>query len=373
MKNMMGIIYTGERDAQLRELTAQRAVAAVPVLGRYRIIDFIMSSMVNSGIRNIGVIMQMNYHSLMDHLGSGKEWDLHGKTNGLVILPPFLTRDNVGVYEGFLDALRSNISYLRRSKERYVVVSDSHMLYTAHFDEMVEQHIASGADMTLMYTADPGARRNHSGRYIALDDDKRVENIEIDPTIPHYPNTYMDVFCIRRELLIDMVDRAVSRGEYHFVRGILQSALHDGTMKVMGYECKDRVWHIDSVNAYYQCSMELLDPVKRQALFSDDRPVWTKVRDEMPAHYLGDAHVSYSLLADGCVIEGTVENSILFRGVCVKAGAVVRNSIIMQDGLIGQNAVCEHCILDKQVTVRENTRLVGPASYPIVVAKDLIV
>lgn len=372
MTNMMGLIYTGERDAELRELTATRAVAAVPFCGRYRLIDFPLSAMVGSGIRNVGVIMQRNYHSLMDHLGSGREWDLHGKRSGLVILPPFMTRDNVGVYSGFLDAVRSNLHYLRRSKERYVVVTDTHMLYTARYDDMVKAHEASGADFTLLYTREPGVRRNGAGRYLQVEDG-RVTEMEIDPTIPHLPYTYMECFCVRRELLIDLVDRTVSRGQYHMTRDLLLSGIHDGSLKVHAYEHPGAVWNIDSVQAYFDSSMDMLNPATRADLFPEERPVLTKLRDEMPSRYLEGAQVGNSLIADGCVIEGTVENSILFRGVKVKKGAVVRDSIIMQDGLVQSGAQLQHCILDKQATIRKGTRLLGPRGYPIVIAKNLTV
>lgn len=369
----MGIIYTGERDTQLRELTVGRAVAAVPFGGRYRIIDFPLSSMTSSGIRNIGVLLQKNYNSLMDHLGSGKEWDLHGKRSGLVLLPPFMTKENVGVYSGSLDALRSNLHYLRRSKERYVVVTDTHMLFSARFDDMIAAHEASGADVTLLYTRDPGVRRNGSGRYINVDENGKVTALEIDPTIPRVPCTYMEAFCMRRELLIDLVDRAVSRGQYHFTRGVLRNGIADQTLNVHGFEHQGRVWSIDSVQAYFNCSMELLDAETRNGLFSKDRPVLTKLRDEMPSRYLDGAQVKNSLVADGCIIEGTVENSILFRGVRISKGAVVRNCIIMQDGTVLSGAKIDHCILDKQALIRENTRMIGPVSYPIVIAKDLVV
>lgn len=373
MKNIMGIIYTGERDAQLRELTATRAVAAVPLGGRYRLIDFPLSSMVASGVRNVGVIAQRNYNSLMDHLGSGKEWDLHGKRSGLVLLPPFLTKDNVGVYSGFLDALRSNLHYLRRSKERYVVVTDTHMLFSAHFDEMTAAHEASGADITLLYTKDPSVRRNGAGRYLHVEEDGRVSGIEVDPSIPRMPYTYMESFCIRRELLITLVDQAVSRGQYHLTRDLLMNGIYDGSLNVHGFEYKGFVWHLDSVQAYFDCSMDLLRHEVRASLFEPDRPVLTKLRDEMPTRYMSGSSVRNSLIADGCVIEGTVENSILSRGVRVERGAVVRDSIIMQDGLIKSGAQLQNCILDKQVTIREGTRMLGPRSYPIVIAKNLTV
>lgn len=373
MKNIMGIIYTGERDDQLRELTANRAVAAVPIAGRYRLIDFPLSAMVNSGIRNIGVIAQKNYNSLMDHLGSGREWDLHGKRSGLVFLPPFLTKENVGVYSGFLDALHSNLHYLRRSKERYVVITDTHMLFNARFDDFVAAHEASGADITLMYTKDPGVRRNGLGRYLQVEADGKVTGLEIDPTIPRLPCTYLETLCIRRELLITLVDQSVSRGEYHLTRGLLMNGIYEGIMNIRGYENPGRAWQLDSVQSYFDCSMELLNAETRKSFFNPNRPVLTKLRDEMPTRYLPGAVIKNSLVADGCVIEGTVENSILFRGVRVQKGAVVRNSIIMQDGILEPGAEIQHCILDKQTTVQRNTRLIGPRTYPIVLAKDLTV
>ncbi|MBR4502091.1 MAG: glucose-1-phosphate adenylyltransferase subunit GlgD [Clostridia bacterium] len=374
MKNsIMGIIYTGERDQQLRELTTVRAVAAVPLCSRYRLIDFPLSSMVDSGIRNVGVIMQRNYNSLMDHLGSGKEWDLHGKHTGLQILPPFTTNENVGLYAGFLDAIRSNLNYLRRSKEKYTVITDTHMLYTTRFDDMAAAHEASGADITLLYTRDPGVRRNGGGRYLSMDENGVVTQLEVDPASPRLDATYMEAFMMEREKLIEMVDTAVSRGQYHLTRDVLMQAISTRSFKVVGFECTGKVWHLDSVQAYFECNMDLLSPETRAALFPADRPILTKLRDEMPTRYFPGATVKNSLLADGCVIEGTVENCVLFRGVRIAKGAVVRNSIIMQDGVVSEGAELDNCILDKQTLVRPNSRLIAPRSYPIVIAKQMTV
>ena len=163
MKNVLGMIYTGEKDSFLRELTLQRAIAAMPVAGRYRVIDFLVSSMVNSGMKNVGVIMQKNYHSLMDHLGSGKEWDLHGKNDGLYILPPFLTRENVGVYSGSLDAIHSNFGYLRRSRQEYVLLCNSMIVFNANFNDMFDDYLHNGADVSILYTKNPQMRRPEYG------------------------------------------------------------------------------------------------------------------------------------------------------------------------------------------------------------------
>jgi len=372
MNNMMGLIYTTANDS-LGALTEVRGAAAVPVCARYRVIDFLLSSLASSGARNIGVIMQKNYHSLMEHLGSGKEWDLHGKHQGLAILPPFLTHDSVGVYNGFMDAVKSNLSYLRQCRERYVMVTETGMVYNARYDDMLEQHIKTGADVTLMYTDDPGVvRSGNSGRYLDVDVNGRVKDIEVEPALAHYKNTFMEAFLIRRELLIDLVDRALSRAQYHFVRDVLISALRDGSLKIYGWRNPGKVWKLDTVQAYYNCSMDLLNPAIRKELFNTERPIWGKQRDDMPTRYAPGAVVKNSLLADGCIIEGTVENSIISRGVRVQKGAVVRNAIILQDGYIMSNTHLECCILDKSVIVREGTRLIAPATYPNVVAKNTI-
>jgi glucose-1-phosphate adenylyltransferase len=371
-QNIVGLIYTGERVDELQELTRYRNTAALPMVGRYRLIDFTLANMIHSGIKNIGIIMQKNYHSLMDHLGSGREWNLHGKRSGLTILPPFMSRENVGVYDGLLDALHNNMNFMRRSVERNIVVTDSNVLYQVDFRDMMNHHLDNKADITLLYTKDRNVRRNARGRYLQVEKDQ-VTKLEIDPTIPHFENTYVGAFIIRRELLIDLVDRGVASGQHHFSREMIAQMVSERIYRIGAYECPGHVWMIDSVESYYQCNMDFLNDKLRAQAFRDDKPVWTKLRDEMPARYMGDSLVTNTLVADGCLIEGTVENSILFRGVVVKPGAVIRNSIIMQDAVISRNAEVENCILDKQTTLREDVRLIAPRSYPLVVAKNLTI
>ena len=372
-KKMVGLIFTGEHIDQLSDLTRLRAVAALPMIGRYRMIDFPMANMIHSGIKNIGIITQKNYHSLMDHLGSGREWDLHGKRAGMTILPPYMTSDNIGVYVGLLDALKSNLSFLRRSQERYIVVSDSSIVFNVSFEKMLETHLEKGADLTLLYSKERGARRHGSGRYLDIDENGFIGQVEFDPALPHYENTYLSCFLIRRELLIDLVDRAVSGGLHHFTRELLAQMLREKRYRLVGYECPGRVWVVDSIASYYGTNMDFLSSENRAIIFSRERPVWTKLRDEMPAMYGPGAKVSNSLIADGCRIEGTVENSILFRGVTVKPGAVVRNAIVMQDSVIQRRAEIENAILDKQVNVQENSRLISSPTYPLVVPKYMVI
>ena len=373
MKNAMGIIYTGENDSRLRELTMLRAIAALPVAARFRVIDFQVSSMVNAGIKNIGVIMQKNYHSLMDHLGSGKEWDLHGKNEGLHILPPFLTRENVGVYTGLLDAIRSNTNYLERSKQETLVLSGSDIIYNARMEEILRFHQDTGAAVTLMYTKDPSMRRNELGTYLNLDEAGNIVDMEIQPTNPSYENSYMKVMIIKRELLLNLVDKAVAHGLHDLDRDLLMKMVQEGQYKLNAYEYKGECWRIDSVQSYFKFNMDILDPEKRKGIFRDELPVYTKVRDEMPALYGDNANVINSLIADGCQIEGTVENSVLFRGVRVAPDAHIKNCIIMQDGQVHSGAYIENCILDKQSVIKRNAKLIGPDAYPIVIGKNVVI
>ena len=373
MKNVMGMIYTGEHDARLRELTTVRTIAALPVAGRYRVIDFLASSMVNAGIRNVGVVMQKNYHSLMDHLGTGKEWNLHGKIDGLHILPPFLTRENVGVYTGVLDALRSNTNYLERSKQETLVLSNSNIIYNAHLDDMVKFYRETGADITLMYTKDPNMKRDELGAYLNVDESGNVVEFEVEPTHPSCECTFMQVMVIKRTLLMDLIDKAVAHGMHDLERDIIQRMVAEKRMKINAVEYKGECWLIDSIQSYFNFNMDVLDPEKRRGLFRDDLPVFTKVRDEMPASYRDGSTVVNSLVADGCIIEGTVENSILFRGVRIAPNAHVRNCIIMQDGQVHEGGDIVNCILDKQAVIKRNTRLIGPEAYPIVIAKNMLI
>ena len=377
MKNdVMGIVYTSKDDLTLRELTSQRAVAAIPVAGRYRIIDFIISNMVNSGIHNVGVIAQKNYHSLMDHLGSGKEWDLHTRNNGLFILPPFLTRENGGEYSGVLDALRSNFDYLRRSKQEFVILTDSDYIMNATFDGLIDQHIKSGADITMMYQKiTPGitefsssSKNNHV--YLGVDVNHHVTNLEINPNAASYDNFALNVLMVKRTLLIYLVDQAIARGSRDFFGDLMLPAIQAGSLKVMGYEENSYYRRIETIRGYFNFSMDLLKPEIRKALFGQN-PVFTKTRDSVPTIYRGGAKVTNSLIADGCVIEGEVQDCVLSRGVRVGKGSKLKNCVIMQDSYIEDDVELENVIFDKEVTIRSHGRLIGEKQYPIVIGKNI--
>ena len=376
MNDVMGIVYTTKDNLSLRELTANRAVAALPVASRYRIIDFTLSNLVNSGIRNVGVIAQRNYHSLMDHLGSGKEWDLHTRNNGLFILPPFLNRDNGGEYTGVVEALRSNFDYLRRSKQTYVLVTNSDYLCNTSFEPMIEDHIRSGADVTMMYIR---ARSEHmdftnsaSGNHTFIDvaEDGTIEDLEINPNAASYPNLSMDVFVIKRTLLIHIIDQAAARGDKNLEEDVFRSYIKSGSMKFRGFEFKGYYRRIETISGFFRLNMDMLDTGRRHELFHTN-PVYTKTRDDAPALYRKSAEVKNSLVADGCVIAGEVDSCVLFRGVRIGRGAKLKNCIIMQDCYIEDDVEMENVILDKAVTVRAHGRMIGQRQYPIVIGKNI--
>lgn len=375
MRQVMGIIYTTKDDLSLRELTSQRAVAALPVAGRYRMVDFLLSSLVNSGVRNVGIITQRNYHSLMDHLGSGKEWDLHTRNNGLHILPPFMNRENDGEYDGMLDALRSNVDYLRRSKQEYVILTGSHTAFNTTFNKMFEQHVKTGADITCMYTKNnmkqeftSSSKQDHV--YCNVAEDGRITEMEVDPNAPSCDCYVMDCVIIKRTLLMHLTDQAFSHGQHDMFRDLIRPSIDSGMMKIYGYEFTGYQRRVETVKGYYKLNMDMLDYSIRKELLNSN-PVYTKVRDEVPAKYAETAVVKNSLVADGCIIEGTVENSILFRGVRVDKGAVIRNSIVMQDSVIEEGVTVENVILDKEVTIRKFGKLIGHEQYPVVIGKGV--
>lgn len=373
MKDVMGLIYTGENDVRLGELTSRRAVAALPIAGRYRVIDFQLSSMVHAGIKNVGVIMQKNYSSLMDHIGSGREWDLHGK-QGLVILPPYTTRENLGAVTGLLDALKNNSNFLRLSTQEYVVLTNSHTVYNMDYSDIIRQHIESGADITVAYSkVDPATVEvDELDDFFTVEESGKITGMSIGSAQGRSCRS-LKLYVARRELLRQVVENAVANGMHDYSHDILQRSINEDSLVICGYEYKGIAWKIDSIQSYFGFNMSLLDSSFRHDLFPKALPIYTKVRDDLPGRYMDDSLCTNSLIANGCVVEGTVINSILFRGVKVAKGAVVKNSIVMQDAQIHEGAEIDHCILDKQSVIRRNGRLIAPAAYPIVIAKNVVI
>ncbi len=368
---MMGIIFSNIYDEHLGEITKQRTMASLPFGGRYRLIDFVLSNMVNSGITNVGVITKSNYQSLMDHLGKGKEWDLDRKIGGLFILPPFGAGQK-SVYKDKIEALWGAKRYLERSNDEYVVMSDSNVICSIDFSEVLKKHIASGADITMVTHREEIADKTDIKELVVKTNTRRkVMDVLVNYNRPGVEQCGLGMYLMKRELLISLLEEANSYNLVDFSRDIIQ-AKHK-LLKIMSYEQNGVVLRIDNTQRYFEANMALLEKKTRDAIFNDNGFVYTKIRDEVPTYYGEGSSVQNSLIADGCRIDGTVENCILFRGVTVAAGAVVKNSILMQDTHVGREVELDYIIADKEVEVTEGRMLMGAPRHQMIISKGKVV
>jgi glucose-1-phosphate adenylyltransferase len=366
---VMGVINLIHEADEMGSLTASRCLATVPFGGRYRLIDFVLSSMVNSGIPKVAVFAHTKFRSLMDHLGSGSNWDLHRKQSGLFVLPPSM-EELTDFGKGDLYHFYRNRDYFARSPLEYVVISRSHMVCNVDFVKVLDQHRETGADITVVCKRSPEAlpglarkvKINESGRIIEMQD--HFGRLESDVVS-------MEMYVLSKELLLDLVETSLAQGRDHFVRHTILSRLNQ--LIVNAYMHEGILGVVNNIAAYYHHSMELLQPAVWKELFFEPGSIYTKVKDEPPTHYRNGADVTHSLIANGCDIEGTVYNSILFRGVKVGKGAVVRNSIVMQNGVIGEGGSLENCILDKEVEIRALQQLKGSAEMPFIALKRKVI
>lgn len=374
--NALGIIFPNSYDALVPELVAERSMASIPFAGRYRMIDFILSSMVNCGIDNISILVRNNYRSLMDHLGSGREWDLTRKNGGLNIVPPFAEK-NIKVYSGRIDAIASILSFLKNQKEKYVVMTDTNIAVNFDFNDMIKAHIESGADITAAYieTEIPESAKladsSSKGLYYTFKvEDGFIRKIKINSKEDGVQNLSMNIYVVDREFLIDEINTAFVHGFVYFERDILVPQLDK--LKVHAYKFDGYAAVISDMKSYFDENMKLLDNANLDALFAAN-PVYTKIRDDNPTRYIKGAKATNIMAADGCVIEGEVENSVLFRGVKVGKGAKVKNCVLMQDTVVEAGADVEYIISDKNVTITEGKELKGNDSFPVFISKRQIV
>ncbi|HOD92495.1 MAG TPA: glucose-1-phosphate adenylyltransferase subunit GlgD [Clostridia bacterium] len=374
MKEALGIIFGEGSDAGLSSLTAKRSLAAVPIASRYRIIDFILSSMVNSGITNVGIITQRNYKSLMDHLGTGKEWDLNRKIGGLLLIPPYSSRETMSNENGDLSDLAGALDFLEKSPQKYVVLSKSHLICNLNFDDAFEKHIHSNAIVTIFYqNLEPkGEISGLKNRFfIKTDQEDRITQVKAYSSTNESNKISLDIYIINKEFLIYLIRDGLATSEKGSLSEIFSRRIDH--IRMIGYATKDFVARIDSIKTYYQANMMILEKEIREKLFFKPGLIYTKVKDEAPSKYMDSAVVKNSLIADGCVINGCVENSIIFRGVKIEKGAKISDSIIMQNSEVQENAILEHVILDKEVIIRQDIRLTGQESYLILINKGAIV
>lgn len=367
MGNVLGLVFANMHDTTLGDMTKNRTMGSVMFGGRYRLIDFPLSNMVNSGISEVGVITKSNYQSLLDHLGSAREWDLARKKGGLYILPPF---DNVEstLYRGRIEALYGAMSFIKHSRAKYVILSDCDVVTNIDYKPIVAAHIESGADITAVaHTGVYSSDDIKTSTVFNVDADKNVTSVLINPDISGTCTTSLNVFVMSMDFLIETVNDAMARGNVSFERNILQEKCRE--LKIKIYEYDNYFSKLNSPESYFKSNMALLEPENARKLFVPKRSIYTKVSDNAPVKYDLDSKVSNSLIADGCIIEGEVENSVLFRGVKVGKGAKVKNCILMQGTVVGDNAELNYLITDKNVSICENHILTSSPQYPMYVGK----
>ncbi len=371
--DVIGIIFPNSYDALIPELVSVRLMASIPFASRYRIIDFILSSMTHSGIDNISVVVNKNYHSLMDHLGSGREWDLVRKNGGLHIFPPFAEKQVGGPYVGRAGALANLLDFLKSQKEKYVIMADTNIVVNFDFNAMLQAHMDSGADLTIAYNEQelPKELLDYQTSdqifYYTFDiEEGRIRKVSINPKTEGVQNTAMNIFVIGRELLIDLVSTAYMEGKSFFMRDVIMPQL--GKLNVQAYKYTGYVARICGMKSYFEENMKLLDDYNLDALFAS-APIYTKIRGDSPTHYKDGAKVKNVMMADGCVIEGEVENSVIFRGVTVGKGAKIKNCILMQDTVVEAGANVEYLITDKNVTITAGKEMKGTDTFPVYIEK----
>ncbi|HHU76326.1 MAG TPA: glucose-1-phosphate adenylyltransferase subunit GlgD [Firmicutes bacterium] len=368
MKDVLGIIDIKAQDDILSELTDFRCIASVPFGGRYRLVDFILSSMANSGLQRVAVFTLYKYGSLMDHLETGKSWDLNRKEDGLHILSPNIFYSTQPNLPGNIKLFYSQLDFLGRCRQNDAIISPGNLVCNLNFRKAMAFHKEKRADITVFYRAAMGNGSSSPWGYgLVKSPSGRVLQIEKGSKAGQGSMPLVEIFILSKQLLLEMVESGIINGAEDLFRDIIFK--YQDEYNIYALPIDSYFAEINSIEHYYQANIDLLNPKIRQSLFFEPGLIYTKGKDEPPSRYLNGSHVTNSLLANGCVVEGTVNSSILSRGVKVEKGAFIENSIIMQKSHIGENSHVEFAILDKEVTISSGGRIIGGSSNPIVIGK----
>ena len=363
--NVMGIIFAN--DVAVDALTEKRTMASLPFGGRYRQVDFHLSNLAAAGIHHVGIVSRSNYQSLMNHVSSGEEWGLELGEGGLEFLTPYAL-GKADSYRGKLENLNAVLDFLKFAEEDYVVLTDSSILTNLDVKDIVKKHKNSGKDITIV--AKPGVANGKKVLDLALKlEDGAVSDMLVSYPAPEGYLASMDLFVVGRQWLIEKVQALVARDKYHMDRDLVLGLWNAGQLSIHVYEYNGVALYNESTEEYFANSMALLNKDVRKGIFNAHHNIYTKVRDRVPTYYADGCEVENSLLADGCVLEGEVADSVLFRNVTVCAGAEVKHCVIMNDTVVGEGAQLEYVILDKNVTVSPNAKLVGTANNPVIIKR----
>lgn len=364
----IGIVLAGGNNHRMKELSQKRAICAMPVAGSYRSIDFTLSNMSNSHIQKVAVFTQYNSRSLNEHLSSSKWWDFGRKQGGLYVFTPAVTVNNSNWYRGTADAIAQNLVWLNNSHEPYVVIASGDCVYKMDFNRLLEYHIDKKADITVVCRdMEPGTEIERFGT-MKMNEDYRVTEFEEKPLQAKSSTVSCGIYVIRRRNLIEMIERCMEEERYDFVRDIL--IRYKDMKRIYAYKIKDYWRNIASVADYYGTNMDFLKPEVRDYFFKQYPDIYSKVDDLPPAKYNPGADIRNSLISSGCIVNGVVENSVIFKKSYIGNNCVIKNSVILNDVYIGDNTYIENCIVESRDTIRAGSRFVGEGGIRIVVEKN---
>ena len=366
--NVMGLVFANIYDSSLGELTNKRTMASLPYGGRYRLIDFTLSNLANAGIRHIGIMTKYNYQSLMNHIGSGEEWDLELEENGLEFLTPF-SMSHAGPYRGKLDAIHSARSYLQIANEDYIILADADVLCGIDLTEVLEAHIASGKDLTVITKAGICDGERLVDLAVKINKKGEISDMGVDYSAPKSYLASMGMFILKRQLLMEVAEESVAHNYYRFERDFVLRYFLNKKITVNSFEFKNVALFNESTSEFFRNNLALIDEDVRRGLFRPELPIYTKVRDQVPCFYGEGCEIDDCIVADGCMLEGVAEHSVLFRGVKLQEGSKVKNCVVMADTVIGKNAELENCILDKNVEIGDGVRLIGTPEHPVILKR----
>lgn len=364
----VGIILAGGNSHRMKELSDKRAISAMPVAGSYRSIDFALSNMTNSGIQTVAVLTQYNARSLNEHLSSSKWWDFGRKQGGLYVFTPTITRENNFWYQGTSDAIYQNLDFLKRCHEPYVIIASGDCVYKMDYNKVLEYHIQRKADITIVCKEMPVDEDVTRFGVLKMNEDGRIVEFEEKPMVSNSNIISTGIYVIRRRQLIELIEHAALEDRHDFVKDIL--IRYKNLKRIYGYRMEEYWSNIATVESYYQTNMDFLKPEIRNYFFRQYPDIYSKVDDLPPAKFNPGCEVKNSLVSSGCIVNGTVENSVLFKKVFVGENCVIKNSIILNDVYLGNNTRIENCIVESRDTIRANSCHVGENGIKIVIEKN---